>query len=169
MECMNICSVLVVCGSECKSHIGPTPSRCSQRDVTLSDRIQHTLSTKKTFISVKTKQQLQEQLPTSSFYREIKEKLEMWANAQRDGRPAEYSWRPLFNAAKFGWRPLLECHAVTLPRRETRWNLQGCPKLMKRSQPLVGRSSPYYGDMWRRYCSLTSFFRLLIHALVANI
>jgi len=27
--------------------------------------------------------------------------LEMWA-AQRDGRPAEYKWRPLFNAAKFG-------------------------------------------------------------------
>jgi len=26
----------------------------------------------------------------------------MWANAQRDGRPTEYSWRPLFNAAKFG-------------------------------------------------------------------
>ena len=25
--------------------------------------------------------------------------LEMWANAQRDGRPAEYRWRPLFNAA----------------------------------------------------------------------
>jgi len=29
-------------------------------------------------------------------------KIEMWANAQRDGRPAEYMWRPLFNAAKFG-------------------------------------------------------------------
>ena len=26
----------------------------------------------------------------------------MWANAQRDGRTAEYRWRPLFNAAKFG-------------------------------------------------------------------
>ena len=38
----------------------------------------------------------------------------MWANAQRDGRPAKYRWRPLFNAAKFGWRPLLECRAVTL-------------------------------------------------------
>ena len=25
----------------------------------------------------------------------------MWANAQRDGRPAEHKWRPLFNAAKF--------------------------------------------------------------------
>jgi len=31
-----------------------------------------------------------------------KHKLEMWANAQRDGRPAEYRWRPLFNTAKFG-------------------------------------------------------------------
>jgi len=29
-------------------------------------------------------------------------KLEMWANAQSDGRPAEYRWRPLFNAANFG-------------------------------------------------------------------
>jgi len=26
----------------------------------------------------------------------------IWANAQRDGRPAEYRWRPLFNTAKFG-------------------------------------------------------------------
>jgi len=26
----------------------------------------------------------------------------MWADGQRDGRPAEYRWRHLFNAAKFG-------------------------------------------------------------------
>jgi len=26
----------------------------------------------------------------------------MWADAQRDGRPAEYRWRPLLNAANFG-------------------------------------------------------------------
>ena len=44
----------------------------------------------------------------------------MWANAQRDGRPAEHRWRPLFNAAKFGGGPLLDCRAVTLPRRDTR-------------------------------------------------
>jgi len=31
-----------------------------------------------------------------------KKELEMWANVQRDGRPAKYRWRPLFNAAKFG-------------------------------------------------------------------
>jgi len=46
----------------------------------------------------------------------------MWANAQCDGRPAEYRWHPLFNAAKFGSRPLLECRAVMVPRRETRCN-----------------------------------------------
>jgi len=61
----------------------------------------------------------------------------MWADAQRDGRTADYRWRPLFNAANFGWRPLLEWSAVTLPRRETRWNQMGCSKLTKRSQPLV--------------------------------
>jgi len=46
----------------------------------------------------------------------------MWANAQRDGRPAERRWRPLFNAAKSGWRSLLDCRAVTLPRRKSSWN-----------------------------------------------
>jgi len=91
----------------------------------------------------------------------------MWANAQRDGRPAEYRWRPLFNAAKFGWRPVLECRAVTLPIHESRWNLQGCPKLANRSHPLVGRSSPYYEDMWRRY--FNNFFRLSMYASAAKI
>jgi len=67
----------------------------------------------------------------------------------------------MFNAAKFGWRPLQEYRAVTLPRRETRCNLQGCPKLTKRSQPLEGQSSPYYEDMWRRYCCWRSFFPIV--------
>ena len=88
----------------------------------------------------------------------FKTKLEMWANAQHDGRPAERRWRPVFDAAKFGWRSLLYCCAVTLPRREGLWNLEGCPKLVNRSQPLVGQSSPYCGDMWRTYCYLTGFF-----------
>ena len=37
--------------------------------------------------------------------------------------------------------------AVTLLRGETRLNLLGFPKLAIRSQPLVGRSSPYCEDM----------------------
>jgi len=38
----------------------------------------------------------------SSFFLVIIATTRMWANAQRDGRPAEYRWRPLFNAAMFG-------------------------------------------------------------------
>ena len=57
----------------------------------------------------------------------------------------------------FGWRPLLKYRAVTVRRRETRWNLLGCPKLANSSQPLLGRSSPYYYVMWRRYSHLTFF------------
>ena len=156
----------------------------------------------------------------------------MWANAQCDGRPAEYRWRPLQkfrnsipctmpqtgwrpyagvpcsnaanmgerkswtqsefcswqnsvreqephkciystpvqesakHGAKLGWPPL---RALTKPRRKTRWNLLGCFKLANRYQPLVGRRSPYCEDICRRYCHLTYFFRLSMHALVMKI
>jgi len=42
------------------------------------------------------------QSPTADIRRGKNKELEMWANAQRDGRPAVHRWRPLFNAAKFG-------------------------------------------------------------------
>jgi len=89
-----------------------------------------------------------------------KKETRMWTNAQRDGRPAEHRWA-LCSTPQFGWRPLLECRAVTLPRRETRWNYLGCPKLTERSQPLVGRSSAYCEYMWRIYCCSTIFFPIV--------
>jgi len=52
--------------------------------------------------------------------------------------------------AKLGRLPISDLGAVTKPRPETRWNLLGCPKLANRSQPLVGRSSPYCENIWRR-------------------
>jgi len=39
------------------------------------------------------------QSPTAEIRRGKKKELEMWANAQRDGRPAKHRWRPQFNAA----------------------------------------------------------------------
>jgi len=71
----------------------------------------------------------------------------MWANAQ-------------LNAAVW-LTPTTRCRAVTLPICKTSWNLQGCPKLVNRYQPLVGWSSPYCEDMRRRYCCLTSFFPIV--------
>jgi len=53
---------------------------------------------------------------------QIYNETRMWANDQRDGRPAEYRSYSLFNAAKFGWRPL---RAVTRPRRENPLKLAG--------------------------------------------
>jgi len=84
------------------------------------------------------------------------------------GTPANFNGFRILAALLHGSQvvsPLMECRAVMLPRRETRWNLQGCPKLTKLSQPLMGRSSPYYGDMWRRYCCLTSFFPIVYTCL----
>jgi len=46
-------------------------------------------------------------------------------------------------SAKFGWPPVSNVTALTKARRETCWNLLGCPKLVNRSQPVKGRSSSY--------------------------
>ena len=44
----------------------------------------------------------------------------MWANiAQRDGSPAEYRWRPLFNAA-VSLTPITRVPCSMLSRREIR-------------------------------------------------
>ena len=53
-------------------------------------------------------------------------------------------WMPCSNAAK--------------TRNHLKFAGVGYPKLVNRSQPLVGRSSPYCGEMWRTYCCLTSVF-----------
>jgi len=47
----------------------------------------------------------------------------MWANAQPDGRPAEYRWRPLFNAAKLTRitsRDFCWTNNIALSRRQMR-------------------------------------------------
>jgi len=47
--------------------------------------------------------------------------------------------------------PTRVSRAVTLPRRKTRWNYLGCPKLTKRSQPVVGLSCE---DIARQSCAM---------------
>jgi len=90
-------------------------------------------------------------------------RLEMWANAQRDGRPAEYRWRPLFNAAVC-LTPTTRVPCSNAAKTRNPLKFAGVPKLTKRSH----KWALYCGDMLRRYGCLTSFFRLSIHALVAK-
>ena len=72
--------------------------------------------------------------------------------------PCRTEVAPSVQCRKLWLTPTTRCRAVTLPRRDTRWNLQGCLKLPVQSQLLVGRTSRYCGDMWTRYYCLTSFF-----------
>ena len=77
----------------------------------------------------------------------------MWANAQRDGRLAEYRWRPLFNAAKFGSRPLVKCRAKT----RNPLKLAGVPQTNETISFANGLNGLYCEGMWGRYCCLASF------------
>jgi len=85
----------------------------------------------------------------------------MWVQCPTWWSPCRTQVAPSVQHCKVWLTPTTRCRAVTLPRRETHWNLQGCLKLPDGSQPLVGRSSPYCGDMWRTYRCLTSFFPIV--------
>jgi len=65
----------------------------------------------------------------------------------RDGRPAKCTRRRLLNADD-------QNPENNEAKTRKRLKLLGCRKLANRSQPLVGRSSPYCDDMWRRYYCL---------------
>jgi len=79
----------------------------------------------------------------------------MWINAQRGGRPAEYRWRPLFNAAV--WL----CSNAAKTRNPLKF--AGVPQTNETISAASGPkfSSPYCKNMWGRYCCLTSFFPIV--------
>ena len=92
--------------------------------------------------------------------------LEMWASAQRDGRPAEYRWRPLFNAAVW-LSARVPCSNAAKTRNPLK--LPEVPQTNEMISAVVGRSSPYCGGHVGEILLLNQFFRLSIHALVAKI
>ena len=62
----------------------------------------------------------------------------MWANAERDGRPAEYRWRPLFNSQRrkvwLSPNTGMPCSNAAKTRNPLRF--AEVPKLANGSQPL---------------------------------
>jgi len=75
-----------------------------------------------------------------------KKELAMWANAQRDGRHAEYRWRPLCNAAVW-LTPTTRGLRSNAAKTRNPLKLPGVPQTNEHSQSLVGQSSPYCGHM----------------------
>jgi len=92
----------------------------------------------------------------------------MWADAQRDGRPAEYMWCFLFNAAV--WLTLttrMPCSHDAKTRNPLK--LGGVPQTIG---PISAASGPKCTILWGRVEEIllrNKFFRLSIRALIAKI
>jgi len=76
--------------------------------------------------------------------REARSTLEtrMWANAQRDGRPAEYRRRPLFNAAVW-LTPTTRVPCTCSNAAKTRNPLK-CAEVPQTRQPILAANGPKF-------------------------
>ena len=70
--------------------------------------------------------------------------IEMWANAQRDGRPAEYRWRPLFNAAVW-LTPTTRVLCTNAAKTQNPLKLPGVPQTNER---ISAASGPKFTILW---------------------
>ena len=93
----------------------------------------------------------------------------MWANAQRDGRPAEYRWRPLFNAAVW-LTPTTRVTCSNAAKTRNPLKLPGMPQTNETASAARGpKFTILWGHAWEILLLNNFFFRLSIHALVAKI
>jgi len=91
------------------------------------------------------------------------QQLEMWANAQRDVRPAKYRprWRRLCNAAKFGLR---QCRGVTLKRCQDAKPVEMCRDMPQTPEPISavsGRWAEVYHIMRTSGGGVAVFFPIV--------
>ena len=93
--------------------------------------------------------------------------LEMWANAQSDGHPAEYRWRPLFNAAVW-LTPTARVPCSNAAKMRNPLKFAGVPQTRQQisavSRPKFTILSGHVEDVLLS----NKFFSVSIHALVAK-
>jgi len=68
----------------------------------------------------------------------------MWANAQRDGPPAEYRWRPLFNAAVW-LTPTTRVPCSNAAKTRNPFKVPGVPQTNER---ISAASGPKFTILW---------------------
>jgi len=68
----------------------------------------------------------------------------MWANAQCDGRPAEYRWRPLYNAAVW-LTPSTRVPCSNAAKTQNALKLPGVPQT---NQTISAASGPKFTILW---------------------
>ena len=93
----------------------------------------------------------------------------MWANAQRDGRPAEYRWCPLFNAAVW-LTPTTTVPCNNAAETQNPLKFAGVPQT---TGLISATSGPKFAILWGicggGIAAQQVSFRLSIRALVAKI
>ena len=92
----------------------------------------------------------------------------MWANAQRDGRAVEYSWRPLFNDTVW-LTPTTRVPSSNAAKTPNPLKFAGVPQT---NETISAASGPKFTILWghvEEILLLNKFFRLSIHALFAKI
>ena len=93
----------------------------------------------------------------------------MWANAQHDGHPAEYRWRPLLNAAVW-LTPTTRVPCSNAAKTQNPSKLSGVPQ---NNETISAASRPKFTILCEHVEEILLlnkfFFRLSIRALVAKI
>jgi len=70
----------------------------------------------------------------------------MWADAQRDGRPAEYRWRPLYNAAVW-LTPTTRVPCSNASKTRNPLKLAGVPQT---NETISAANGPKFTILWGR-------------------
>jgi len=83
---------------------------------------------------------------TVSIYQRLTYKTRIWANAQRDGRPAEYRWRLLFNAAVW-LTPTTRLPCSNAAKTRNPLNLPG---VLQTNETISATSGPKFTILWGR-------------------
>jgi len=85
----------------------------------------------------------------------------MWANAQRDGRPLEYRWRPLFNAAVW-LTPTTRVLCSNAAKTRNPLKLPGVPQT---NETISAASGPKFTILWghvEEILLLNKFFPIVV-------
>jgi len=81
----------------------------------------------------------------------------MWANAQRDGRPVEYRWRPLYQRRKVWLTPNTRMSCGNAVKTRNQLKFAGVPQT---TGPILAVSGPKFTILWEHVeetCCLTFF------------
>ena len=169
-------------GTKCRIKIAENFNRLSrvheryrQTDYRQTNRQQQIANVNMNSRSLKEIEQLQpiffaqRAFPLVTTFRETETRTKMWANAQRDGRPAEYRWRPV-QRRKVWLTPTTRVPCSNAAKTRNPLKFAGLPQTLQQISAVSGpKFTILPGHVKEVLLFNRFFFRLSIHALVLKI